>query len=173
MYNHITVVPSDKLIIVDGHVLRFDFPAPETLHALQWHDGAGHMEFTDDLNQPLAGPELYASEVAPYVTLWEAEKARLEAETAAAEAARLEAYNSPEARADRVRAERDRRIAATDYLMAADYPLSDETRAAVATYRQALRDLPQQEGFPWSGGGTDDQECPWPVQPASIHIKSA
>lgn len=173
MYSHITVVPSDKLIIVDGHALHFDFPAPENLHALQWHEGAGHMEFTDDLNQPLAGPELYTAEVAPYVTLWEAEKARLEAEAAAAETARLEAYNSPEARADRVRAERDRRIAATDYLMAADYPLRDEARAALATYRQNLRDLPQQAGFPWSGGGADDKECPWPVQPASVRTKFA
>lgn len=165
MYTHITVVPSDKLIIVDGHALLFDFPAPENLHALQWHEGEGHMEFTDDLNQTLSGPELYASEVAPYVTLWEAEKARLEAEAIAAEAARLEAYNSPQARADRVRAERDKRIAATDYLMAADYPLSDETRASVATYRQALRDLPQAEGFPWDGGGPDTS---WPVIPVIL-----
>lgn len=167
MYTHITVVPSDKLIIVDGLALHFDFPAPDNLHALQWHEGAGHREFiTDDPNQPISGPELYTAEVAPYITLWEAEKARLEAEAAAAETARLEAYNSVDARADRVRAERDRRISATDYLMVVDYPLGEESRAAVAAYRQALRDLPQQDGFPWSGGGSDDNECPWPVQPA-------
>lgn len=173
MYTHITVVPSDKLIIVDGHALHFDFPAPTNLHALQWHDGTGHREFTTDApNQPISGAELYTAEVAPYVILWEAEKSRLEAEAAAAEAARLAAYNSVDARADRVRAERDKRISATDYLMAVDYPLGEESRAAVAAYRQSLRDLPQQDGFPWSGGGSDDSECPWPVQPVYTRNES-
>lgn len=47
-----------------------------------------------------------------------------------------------------VRAQRDALIAATDYLMASDYPLSDEKRAELITYRQALRDVPGQGGFP-------------------------
>lgn len=88
MRQHVTVVPSDSLIIVDGVPLRFDFSAPAGLHALQWRDGGGHMEWADDLNHPLSGPELYAEEVAPYVALWEAEKARLERENAEAEAER-------------------------------------------------------------------------------------
>ena len=53
MREHVTVVPSDRLIIVDGQALCFDFPAPENLHAVQWHGGAGEMEWTDDLNHPL------------------------------------------------------------------------------------------------------------------------
>ena len=52
-----------------------------------------------------------------------------------------------------LRAERDRRIAATDYLVMPDYPLTEEAKATVSTYRQALRDLPQQAGAPWDGGG--------------------
>ena len=79
MRNHVTVVPVDKIIIVDGFALNFDFDAPINLHALQWHDGAGEMEWTDDLNHPLT-PADYAEDVAPFVTLWEAEKARLDAE---------------------------------------------------------------------------------------------
>lgn len=50
--------------------------------------------------------------------------------------------------AARIRAQRDSLIAATDYLMASDYPLSDEKKAELTTYRQALRDVPEQEGFP-------------------------
>ena len=42
-------------------------------------------------------PADYAEDVAPFVELWEAEKARLEEEAAAAEAARLAEYNSVEA----------------------------------------------------------------------------
>ncbi len=76
MKTHVTVVVPDKLIIVDGHLLHFNFNAPAELHAIQWHDGAGHLEFTDDY-QELAAAD-YATEVAPFVALWEAEKARLE-----------------------------------------------------------------------------------------------
>lgn len=93
MKQHVIVVPSDRLIIVDGTPLQFDFPAPEKLHAVQWHEGSGHMEWTDDINHPLTSAD-YAGDVAPFVELWEAEKARLEEKAAAAEAARLAEYNS-------------------------------------------------------------------------------
>lgn len=36
----------------------------------------------------------------------------------------------------------------SDYLMMADYPISDEKRQEIKVYRQALRDIPQQDGFP-------------------------
>lgn len=85
----VTVVPADRLIIVNGEALKFDFPAPPDLHALQWDDVTqiGHMEFVDDYNQSLDA-SLYDEEVAPFVTLWQAEKARLEDEAAQAEAER-------------------------------------------------------------------------------------
>ena len=43
MKQHVTVIPSDDLIAVDGVPLWFGFVAPANLHALQWHDGAGEM----------------------------------------------------------------------------------------------------------------------------------
>jgi hypothetical protein len=49
------------------------------------------------------------------------------------------------ARAARVRAQRDRLLAASDWTQVADAPVD---QAAWATYRQALRDLPDAEGFP-------------------------
>ena len=96
MKQHVIVVPSDRLIIVDGTPLQFDFPVPENLHAIQWHNGTGEMEWRDDINHPLTLAD-YAEDVAPIVELWEAEKARLEDEAATAEAARLAEYNSVEA----------------------------------------------------------------------------
>ena len=128
MKQHVTVVPSDRLIIVGGIPLQLDFSAPENMHALQWHEGNGHIEWTDDINHPLT-PADYAEDVAPFVALWE---------------------------------ERDRRIAETDYLVATDYPLAADKMKSLKAYRQALRDLPQQEGFPWSGE-VDDPTIPWPV----------
>lgn len=79
MKQHVTVIPSDNLVIVDGVPLVFGFAAPATMHALQWHDGAGELEWTDDINHPLTEQD-YADDVAPFVALWEAEKARLEEE---------------------------------------------------------------------------------------------
>lgn len=164
----VTVVPADRLIIVDGEALHFDYPAPPSLHALQWGGEQGHMEWTDDYNMALDA-SLYDEEVAPFVALWEAEKARLTAEAEAAEAARLAEYNSDPARYARLRTERDRRVAATDYLVMPDYPLGNDAKAAVSAYRQALRDLPQQAGAPWDGGGED---TPWPDQPAVLTDKT-
>ena len=65
--------------------------------------------------------------------------------------------------AARVRAERDRRIAETDYLVIPDYPISQDKLEEIKVYRQALRDLPQQPGFPWNGPNAP--ACSWPVEP--------
>lgn len=52
------------------------------------------------------------------------------------------------------RAERDRRLAACDWTQVADAPVD---RAAWAAYRQALRDVPDQPGFP--------DAIVWPEEP--------
>jgi len=59
---------------------------------------------------------------------------------------------------DVLRAIRDTLMDATDWTQAIDAPLSPERRTAWATYRQALRDLPQT----YSGDGP----IPWPTSPA-------
>ena len=165
----VTVVPADKLVIVDGQALNFDFNAPGRMHALQWAGLQGHIEWKGYGHEPprneLLTADSYAGRVAPYVELWKEEKARLEQAAAEAEAARLAEYNREAARFERLRAERDRRLSATDYLLMQDYPLDNTFKEAVQLYRQALRDLPSQEGAPWDGGG---EETPWPVMPAGL-----
>lgn len=162
----VTVVPADRLVIVDGLALTFDFNAPGRMHALQWDGLQGHIEWLGSGDEPphneLLTAGSYANRVAPYVELWEEEKARLEQAAAEAEAARLAEYNSEEARFERLRSGRDQRLAATDYLLMPDYPLSDDQRTILQVYRQALRDLPSQEGAPWDGGAED---TPWPEIP--------
>ena len=56
-----------------------------------------------------------------------------------------------------MRQKRDRLIATTDYLVTPDYPISDDRLAKVKTYRQALRDIPEQSGFP--------RTITWPEKP--------
>lgn len=74
MYEHITVIPSDKTIIINGEALIFDFVADENIHAIQWYDGAGHIEYTSALNEPVTE---YAN-VKPYADLWAAERKRID-----------------------------------------------------------------------------------------------
>ena len=71
--NHLTVIPDDRIILVDGKGLVFDYPAAADLHALQWHNGAGHVEFSDGLtpNLIIQGQEDYEKYVRPYVQMWE------------------------------------------------------------------------------------------------------
>ena len=91
----VTVVPADRLIIVDGEALLLEFSAPEDLHALQWKGESGHTEWTDGRpNEPLTTAD-YATQVAPFVTVWQAEKVRREEDAAKEAAARA----LPDARA--------------------------------------------------------------------------
>jgi len=53
-----------------------------------------------------------------------------------------------------VRTERNSRLAACDWTQVADSPVD---KAAWATYRQSLRDITSQPGFPW--------EITWPTSP--------
>ncbi|WP_315383460.1 tail fiber assembly protein [Microvirgula aerodenitrificans] len=64
---------------------------------------------------------------------------------------------SNDALADAARARRDALITATDYLLMPDYPISAGQLAEVRAYRQALRDVPLQTGFP--------QTIDWPTPP--------
>lgn len=56
--------------------------------------------------------------------------------------------------AAQVRGERDRLLKASDWTQVADAPVD---QPAWATYRQALRDIPQQAGFP--------ETITWPQEP--------
>lgn len=67
--------------------------------------------------------------------------------------------------AAQVRAQRDAMIARTDFMMMPDYPISEEDKALVEAYRQALRDIPQQESFP--------SNVQWPVAPQCLEARNA
>ena len=56
-------------------------------------------------------------------------------------------------KAEEVRQERDQLLQQTDWMANSDVTMSDDWR----TYRQALRDIPSQEGFP--------NDVTWPTKP--------
>ena len=57
--------------------------------------------------------------------------------------------------AKNVRADRDAKLAASDWTQGKD--IAENISTAWATYRQALRDVPAQAGFPWN--------VVWPTKP--------
>ena len=59
-----------------------------------------------------------------------------------------------DAQAAQIRAERNTKLAASDWTQVADAPVD---QAAWAAYRQALRDITAQAGFPW--------DVQWPEMP--------
>lgn len=59
---------------------------------------------------------------------------------------------------DEVRAQRDKLLADTDWTQVLDAPIDSATREAYRTYRQALRDIPEQESFP--------ETITWPELPS-------
>lgn len=73
------------------------------------------------------------------------------------EAWKAEQPDPAEALAEGARAQRDALLSACDWTQMVDSPLSEEEKAAYQTYRQALRDVPQQEGFP--------ETINWPEEP--------
>ena len=80
----------------------------------------------------------------PFTAEEEAEQDALEAAWAAGETDRL---------AEMARAERNTKLAETDWTASSDVTMSD----AMTAYRQALRDVPAQSGFP--------SNITWPEKP--------
>lgn len=56
-----------------------------------------------------------------------------------------------------IRQDRDQRLAACDWTQLADVKLDAQQQSDWKKYRQALRDVPSQGGFPWN--------VTWPTQP--------
>ena len=56
------------------------------------------------------------------------------------------------------RAQRDKLLADTDWTQVLDAPIDSATREAYRAYRQALRDIPEQDGFP--------ETITWPELPS-------
>ena len=50
--------------------------------------------------------------------------------------------------AEAIRSKRNQLIAETDHMLLPDYPITSEQLIAIKAYRQELRDIPEQSGFP-------------------------
>lgn len=71
MKEHVTVIPADSIIIVNGLSYKCEFTVDEGVHALQWHNGAGELEVYENgipSNVPITD---YDEQVKPFVDIWQ------------------------------------------------------------------------------------------------------
>lgn len=148
MQTRVSVVVPDGTVCVDGECYAVDYVGDATWHAVQWQNvTGGWIEYIDGRVMDI-GPDVYDAVVRPFVRAWEI--------------ARAESLRplSDDDLATQVRAQRNALIAACDWTMLPDAPLTAEELAVWTAYRQALRDVPQQVGFP---AGVQ-----WPEAPATV-----
>lgn len=62
-------------------------------------------------------------------------------------------------KAKQVRSERNQKLKDSDWTQVLDAPLDSNGKNSWTVYRQALRDVPSQQGFPWT--------VVWPTEPNS------
>lgn len=134
----LTVIADDSTVVVDGVDAEVSVSIPSNVHALQWDGSSGCIEYKDASDADISALPSWASDCVV-----------AHGEVMAAREAEESAF-TPEVIA---RGERDYKLAETDW-----WAMSDRTMTAEqAAYRQALRDITGQEGFP--------DAIVWPTKP--------
>lgn len=136
----LTIIPDGKIIGIDGtfyeNVQQDLSWIPSNVHAVQWSDSSGEIEYNDGTpNQIISELGIYSQAQTDYNN-----------ETQRVAAARD--YW------EELRTKRNQLLAETDYLALSDVTLSTDMR----TYRQALRDLP--------ANTSDATNPVWPTKPS-------
>ena len=140
----LTVIPSQQLIIKDGEPLTIPAAGDEDFCALHWNGTTGRIERMGEVGlfvDVLEDDEL----VLPFVELWDSAKESFQ--------------NVVVDTGAQVRQQRDMCLRACDWTQLADVPMTDAVRQSWKEYREALRMVPQQEGFP--------ESVTWPQEPAT------
>lgn len=96
MKAHITIIPEDYFMSVDGMSMNFELPSSENIHAIQWHSGKGELEYADETPNLIFGSDDYESILKPFLTAFELELQKREEERIAEEKRLEEEYNKPE-----------------------------------------------------------------------------
>ena len=150
----ITIIPSDKTIGIDGDFLlsiQQDISwVPENIHAVQWYNTWGEVEYTDDSpNERIEELGIYQQAVIDFNN----ELKRIEDEQKAQE----EAIEASRDYWEELRSLRNQKLTQSDWTQVSDAPFTEEQKISWQSYRQALRDLPE---------NTEDPKNPvWPVAP--------
>lgn len=157
----LTIISSDKTICIDGQCIsgiEQDLSwIPTNIHALQWYDTYGEVEYNDGSpNEKIEELGIYQQAVIDYQN----EIQRLENEKIAKEAALEAARNYW----DELRIMRDKLLSMSDWTQIPDAPLTETQKIVWQTYRQQLRDLPEniQDPKPLV---LNSSHSDWPISP--------
>lgn len=72
----VTIIQNDNAVYVNGRAFTVDLSGfPADIHAVQWRDGAGHIEYKDGSVEPITSLDAYQE----WVARWEAVKASADA----------------------------------------------------------------------------------------------
>jgi hypothetical protein len=150
----LTIIRDMGLVHVDGrgHDELDLSSVPAEVHAVQWYGSSGEIEYVsnDVPNEAITSLPSWAESIA------NERKSVIDAEIAAEVKAEADAKayaESTEGKSDAARGQRDLLLSEVDWSAGSDVVMSDAMKA----YRQALRDIPQQAGFP--------DTIEWPVKP--------
>lgn len=127
--------------LIDGRLELVDIPVVKEDGTFLLAGGMFHVDPSHELFQPLT--ELYAKKPGMFHVEQSDDTGFTKEQLAAA-----------------IRLNRDELLRRSDWTMTSDNGLSETKKSAYRAYRQALRDFPQEDGFPWDGGGP---KTPWPV----------
>lgn len=153
----ITIIPTDKFISIDKISylnIQEDLSwIPSNIHAVQWHDTWGEIEYTDGTpNEKIEELGIFNQAIDTYNAVIE----RLAEEEKAIEAARD--YWAE------LRTLRDQKLFDCDWTQIIDVPLTQDQKTSWTTYRQELRDLPLNITDP-KPLVNDVNNSQWPIKP--------
>lgn len=148
----ITIIPIDGVVIIDGIItseVDLSFIDP-TIHAVQWYGNAGTIEYKNVDTMQLTHIE-DITDISQFQPAIDAAvlKKKLDAAKSVATANEMMLNKAYDARATL--------LYLSDWTQGLDSPLSDVQKNAWREYRQQLRDITLQPGFP--------TDINWPVAP--------
>ena len=139
----LSVIPSDRLIVVDGAAVIVPAIADKGFSAMHWDGVVGRIEKLEA--QGLVEEFFYDdSMVQPYLELW--------ADTKGQEV-------GPDKELE-YRSYRNQLLAECDWTQLGDNHLTEEQKVEWVQYREALRNVPQQAEYP--------ENVVWPDMPAAL-----
>lgn len=150
----LTIINADKTVYLNGKAhFNIDLSfLPNNLHAFQWRNSTGEIEWKDKPNDIVDSLPSWAEQA---ISLW-----NIKEEEELLSESNLNNNLSTEEKLASIREERDIRLAYTDWTQLLDVQAlhGEEWRLSWSKYRQALRDLPNQSDL-------DLDNPDWPIPP--------
>ena len=157
----VTIIPEDCIVAIDGVAVRIVMPTiNESIHAVQWYNSKGTIEHkaTSNTNNIVITHIEEINDISIFQEIIDIATAKIAADKIIAEEKEIV---TSEMIAAGARQDRDFRLITSDWtqIQLPDVSLSSNQIAQWKEYRQQLRDITLQPGFP--------NNIVWPEKPAS------